>query len=50
MCKKALQLKQLNGKMLSFASIQKVAAQPTGWLKAISLALGIPSEQVGKKL
>ncbi|MDQ6812429.1 MAG: mobile mystery protein A [Bacteroidota bacterium] len=50
MGKKALQLQQLNGKMLSFASLQKVAAPPTGWLKAIRLALGISSEQVGKKL
>ena len=36
--------------MLSFALLQKVAAPPTGWLKAIRLALGMSSEQVGKKL
>ena len=36
--------------MLVFASLQKVAAPPTGWLKALRLALGMSSQQVAKKL
>lgn len=50
MSKKTLQLQQLHNKMLSFVSIQKIAVPPTGWLKAIRLALGMSSEQLGKKL
>jgi predicted DNA-binding mobile mystery protein A len=50
MSKKTLQLQQLNSKMLSFASMQKITAPPTGWLKAIRLALGMSSQQLGKKL
>jgi len=50
MGKKTLQLQQLNNKMLSFASMQKATAPPTGWVKAIRLALGMSSQQLGKKL
>jgi predicted DNA-binding mobile mystery protein A len=50
MQQKALQLQQLNKKMLAFASLQKLTPPPTGWLKAIRLALGISSQQVAKKL
>lgn len=50
MSKKTLQFQQLNNKLLSFVSIQKTAVPPTGWLKAIRLALGMSSQQLGKKL
>ena len=36
--------------MLAFASLQKVATPPTGWLKALRLALGMSSQQVAAKL
>jgi|ERR1022692_3123384 predicted DNA-binding mobile mystery protein A len=47
---KSLQVQQLNSKMLAFASLQKIAAPPTGWIKAIRAALGISLLQLGKKL
>lgn len=50
MGRKALQFQQLNNKMLLFASLQKVASPPTGWLKALRLALGMSSQQVATKL
>lgn len=50
MGKKALQFQQLSNKMLAFASLQKVASPPTGWLKALRLALGMSSQQVANKL
>ncbi len=50
MSKKNLQFQQLNNKLLSFGSIQKIAIPPTGWLKAIRLALNMSSQQLGKKL
>jgi predicted DNA-binding mobile mystery protein A len=50
MGRKTLQFQQLNTKMLAFASLHKVASPPTGWLKALRLALGMSSQQVAKKL
>ena len=50
MGQKTLQFQQLSNKMLAFASLQKVAAPPTGWLKAVRLALGMSSQQVANKL
>jgi predicted DNA-binding mobile mystery protein A len=50
MGKQNLQLQQLNKKTLAFASLQKIAVPPTGWLKAIRLALGMSSQQLGTKL
>lgn len=50
MGRKTLQFQQLSNKMLAFASLQKVAAPPTGWLKAVRLALGMSSQQVANKL
>lgn len=50
MGRKTLQFQQLSNKMLTFASLQKVAAPPTGWLKAVRLALGMSSQQVANKL
>lgn len=50
MNKKALQVQQLDTKMLSFASLQKVTPPPTGWLKAVRTALGMSLQQVSKRL
>ena len=50
MGKKSLQIQQLNTKMLAFASLQKVAPPPTGWIKAIRNAIGMSMLQLGKRL
>lgn len=50
MSKKALQLDQLNHKMLGFASLMQVAMPPTGWIKAIRTALGMSMQQLGSRL
>jgi predicted DNA-binding mobile mystery protein A len=50
MGKKSLQLQQLNGKMLGFASLKQVAIPPTGWIKAIRTAIGMSMPQLGNKL
>jgi predicted DNA-binding mobile mystery protein A len=50
MGKKSLQIQQLNGKMLAFASLQKVAPPPTGWIKAIRNAVGMSMLQLGNRL
>ena len=50
MGKKSLQIQQLNGKMLAFASLQKVAQPPTGWIKAIRNAIGMSMLQLGNRL
>jgi predicted DNA-binding mobile mystery protein A len=50
MGKKSLQIQQLNSKMLAFASLQKVAIPPTGWIKAIRNAIGMSMLQLGKRL
>jgi predicted DNA-binding mobile mystery protein A len=48
--KKSLQIQQLNSKMLAFASLQKVAPPPTGWIKAIRNAIGMSMLQLGNRL
>jgi len=50
MGKSSLQIQQLNSKMLAFASLQKVAPPPTGWIKAIRNAIGMSMLQLGKRL
>jgi predicted DNA-binding mobile mystery protein A len=50
MGKKSLQIQQLNGKMLAYASLQKVALPPTGWIKAIRNAIGMSMLQLGNRL
>ena len=50
MGKKSLQIQQLNTKMLAYASLQKVAPPPTGWIKAIRNAIGMSMLQLGKRL
>jgi predicted DNA-binding mobile mystery protein A len=36
--------------MKSYALLQRIPAPPTGWIKAIRLAVGMSAEQLGKKL
>jgi len=36
--------------MLAFVSLQKIAAPPTGWIKAIRTSIGMSMLQLGKKL
>ncbi len=50
MSNKSLQLQQLNDKMLDFAKLKQVAIPPTGWIKAIRIALGMSMLQLGNKL
>jgi predicted DNA-binding mobile mystery protein A len=50
MSKKSLQIQQLNSKMQAFASLQKVAMPPTGWVKAIRNAIGMSMLQLGNRL
>lgn len=50
MGKKSLQIQQLNSKMLAYASLQKVASPPTGWLKAIRSAIGMSLQQLSNRL
>jgi predicted DNA-binding mobile mystery protein A len=50
MGEKSLQIQQLNSKMLAFASLQKVAPPPTGWIKAIRNAIGMSMLQLGNRL
>jgi predicted DNA-binding mobile mystery protein A len=50
MGKKSLEIQQLNSKMLAFASLQKVAAPPTGWIKAARTTIGMSLQQLGNRL
>jgi len=50
MGKKSLQIQQLNSKMLAYASLQKIAPPPTGWIKAIRNAIGMSMLQLGNRL
>ena len=50
MNKKKIQLEQLDRKLKVYASVQKVAAPSTGWLKAIRVSLGMSLQQLADKL
>lgn len=50
MGKKSLQIQQLNSKMLAFESLQKITPPPTGWIKAIRIAIGMSQLQLGNRL
>jgi len=50
MTRNTLQFQQLNKRMFAFASLQKIARPPIGWLKAVRLALGMSSQQVANRL
>lgn len=47
---KQLLLNQLDLKIQKFKNLSMVDIPPTGWIKAIRLALGMSQEQLGKKL
>ncbi len=46
----ALQNQQLSAKMQAFMEPVRQAQPPTGWIRAIRMALGISLEQLGNKL
>lgn len=48
--KNALQKQQLSAKMQAFMEAVRQAQPPTGWIRAIRMALGISLEQLGHKL
>lgn len=50
MSTKSLQLQQLNQKMLAFASLKQIAVPPTGWIKAIRIAIGMSMQQLADRL
>jgi predicted DNA-binding mobile mystery protein A len=50
MGKKSLMLQQLNGKLLSFAPLSRIAIPPSGWIKAIRNTLGMSMQQLANKL
>ncbi|MEO5948269.1 MAG: mobile mystery protein A [Chitinophagaceae bacterium] len=50
MSKRVLQIQQLNTKMDAFAESASVSMPPTGWIKAIRIAIGMSLQQLGKKL
>jgi len=50
MSKNNLLIQQLNAKMEAFAPLQQIAMPPTGWIKAIRLAIGMSMQQLGNKL
>ena len=50
MSKRALQIQQLNTKMEAFTEMTSVSMPPTGWIKAIRVAIGMSLQQMGKKL
>ena len=47
---KSLQLQQLNSKMRGFATLKQKTMPPTGWVRAIRLAIGMSMQQLGNKL
>ncbi len=50
MSKKSLLIEQLDRKVASYSKLQKVAVPPTGWIKALRVALGMSAQQLGNKL
>lgn len=50
MSKRILQIQQLNTKMEAFAKPASVSIPPTGWIKAVRVAVGMSLQQLGKKL
>ena len=45
-----LQIEQLEAKIEVFSTTSQIAAPPTGWIKAIRLALGISLQQLANRL
>ena len=45
-----LQITQMEAKIKEYAPLKKVAPPPTGWIKAIRLALGMTLQQMANRL
>ncbi|MTI29860.1 mobile mystery protein A [Cytophagales bacterium RKSG123] len=50
MNKQKLQIEQLETKIRAFAPLSSIAIPPTGWVKAIRLALGMSLQQLANRL
>ncbi len=50
MNQKKLQIEQLESKIKVYVPITKVAAPPTGWIKAVRLTLGMSMQQLANHL
>jgi len=50
MNKNRLQIEQLEAKIKVYAPITKVAIPPTGWIKAVRLALGMSLQQLANRI
>lgn len=50
MNKNRLQIEQLDAKIKVYAPIIKVAVPPTGWIKAVRLALGMSLQQLANRI
>lgn len=50
MNKNKLQIEQLESKIKVYAPITKIAIPPTGWIKAIRLALGMSLKQLANRI
>ncbi len=47
---KHLQIQQLDARITRFARTRELPNPPTGWIKALRMALGMSMEQLGRKL
>lgn len=45
-----LQIEQLESKIKVYAPITKIATPPTGWIKAVRLALGMTMQQLANRI
>src|SRR5580658_231745 len=50
MINKSLKIEQLSRKLKDLKGLRNLAIPPTGWIKAIRLALGMSARQLGDKL
>jgi len=50
MNKNKLQIEQLESKIKVYAPITKIAIPPTGWIKAVRLALGMSLKQLANRI
>jgi predicted DNA-binding mobile mystery protein A len=50
MSKKSLRFQQLNDKMLLLVRLKRMVPPPTGWIKAVRMAIGMSLPQLGHKL
>ncbi len=50
MNKNQLQIAQLEAKINVYASLTQIAIPPTGWIKAVRMALGMSLQQLAKRI